>query len=34
MWVNIEHEDVSFGPLDGLRVAAENLRTANSALVH
>jgi sugar phosphate isomerase/epimerase len=33
MWVNIEHEDVSFGPLDGLRVAAENLCTANSALV-
>lgn len=33
MWVNIEHEDVSFGPLEGLRVAAETLKTADSTLV-
>ena len=32
MWVNIEHEDVAFGPLEGLQVAAETLKTANSAL--
>ncbi|WKG01632.1 sugar phosphate isomerase/epimerase [Mycolicibacterium sp. HK-90] len=33
MWVNIEHEDVSFGPLEGLRVAAETLKTADATLV-
>jgi sugar phosphate isomerase/epimerase len=33
MWVNIEHEDVAFGPLEGLQVAAETLKTANSASV-
>ena len=32
MWVNIEHEDVSFGPLEGLRVAAETLKAANSVV--
>jgi sugar phosphate isomerase/epimerase len=31
--VNIEHEDVEFGPLEGLQVAAETLKTANSAMV-
>ena len=33
MWVNIEHEDVAFGPLEGLQVAAETLKSANSASV-
>lgn len=33
MWVNIEHEDVAFGPLEGLTVAAETLKAANSASV-
>ncbi len=33
MWVNIEHEDVEFDALDGLRVAAESLTSANSAPV-
>jgi sugar phosphate isomerase/epimerase len=33
MAVNIEHEDVELGPLEGLRVAAETLNSANSALV-
>jgi sugar phosphate isomerase/epimerase len=32
IWVNIEHEDVAFGPLEGLQVAAETLKAANSAL--
>ena len=31
--VNIEHEDVEFGPLEGLRVAAETLKAANSTSV-
>ena len=31
MGVNIEHEDVEFGPLEGLQVAAETLKAANSA---
>ena len=30
MAVNIEHEDVEFGPLEGLQVAAETLKAANS----
>ena len=34
MAVNIEHEDVEFGPLEGLQVAAETLKAANSATVH
>ena len=33
MWVNIEHEDVELGQLEGLEVAAETLKSANSALV-
>jgi sugar phosphate isomerase/epimerase len=33
MAVNIEHEDVAYGPLDGLRIAAETLKAANSAKV-
>ena len=33
MWINIEHEDVEFGPLEGLQVAAETLKAANSASV-
>ena len=33
MAVNIEHEDVEFGPLEGLQVAAETLKAANSATV-
>ncbi|SFG07075.1 AP endonuclease family 2 C terminus [Mycobacterium sp. 455mf] len=33
IWVNIEHEDLSFGPLEGLRVAAETLKTADATLV-
>jgi len=33
MWVNIEHEDGAFGPLEGLQVAAETLKSANSASV-
>lgn len=32
MWVNIEHEDVAFGPLEGLQVAAETLKAANAAV--
>ena len=33
MWVNIEHEDVAFGPLEGLKIAADVLKAANSATV-
>jgi sugar phosphate isomerase/epimerase len=33
MWVNIEHEDAAFGPLEGLRVAAETLKSANPVAV-
>ena len=33
MAVNIEHEDVELGQLEGLQVAAETLKAANSALV-
>ncbi|MEP9393751.1 MULTISPECIES: sugar phosphate isomerase/epimerase family protein [Gordonia] len=33
MAVNIEHEDVSLGQIDGLREAAQTLRAADSALV-
>ncbi|MBP1326485.1 sugar phosphate isomerase/epimerase [Leucobacter exalbidus] len=32
MWVNIEHEDVSLGRIEGLEVAAQVLRAANAAL--
>ena len=32
MWVNIEHEDVSLGRIEGLEVAAAVLRDANAAL--
>lgn len=32
MWVNIEHEDVSLGRIEGLEVAATVLRDANAAL--
>jgi len=32
MWVNIEHEDVSLGRIEGLEVAAKVLRDANAAL--
>lgn len=32
MWVNIEHEDVSLGQIEGLEVAAAVLRDANAAL--
>ena len=32
MWVNIEHEDVSLGRIEGLEVAAQVLRDANAAL--
>ena len=34
MAVNIEHEDVELGQLEGLQVAAETLNAANSAAVH
>jgi hypothetical protein len=33
MAVNIEHEDVELGQLEGLRVAADTLNAANSATV-
>ena len=33
MAVNIEHEDVAYGPLEGLRIAAETLKAANSTTV-
>ncbi len=33
MWVNIEYEDVAFGPLEGLQVAAQTLKMADAALV-
>jgi sugar phosphate isomerase/epimerase len=33
MCVNIEHEDVEFGPLEGLQVAAETLTAPNTALL-
>jgi hypothetical protein len=33
MAVNIEHEDVELGRLEGLHVAAQALKTANSATV-
>jgi sugar phosphate isomerase/epimerase len=33
MAVNIEHEDVELGQLEGLRVAADTLKAANSAVV-
>jgi len=33
MAVNIEHEDVELGQLEGLQVAAETLKAANSAAV-
>ncbi|MHA3685101.1 sugar phosphate isomerase/epimerase family protein [Leucobacter sp. HY1908] len=32
MWVNIEHEDVSLGRIEGLEVAAQVLRDADTAL--
>lgn len=32
MWVNIEHEDVSLGRIEGLEVAAKVLRDADAAL--
>ncbi|QIK63467.1 sugar phosphate isomerase/epimerase [Leucobacter viscericola] len=32
MWVNIEHEDVSLGRIEGLEVASKVLREANAAL--
>ncbi|MBL3699416.1 sugar phosphate isomerase/epimerase family protein [Leucobacter luti] len=32
MWVNIEHEDVSLGRIEGLEVAADVLTRANAAL--
>jgi sugar phosphate isomerase/epimerase len=32
MWVNIEHEDVSLGRIEGLEVAARVLRDADAAL--
>ena len=32
MWVNIEHEDTSLGPIEGLEVAADVLRRADVAL--
>ncbi|MGO1538912.1 MAG: sugar phosphate isomerase/epimerase family protein [Leucobacter sp.] len=32
MWVNIEHEDVSLGRIEGLEVAANVLRDANASL--
>jgi sugar phosphate isomerase/epimerase len=32
MLVNIEHEDVSLGPIEGLQVAAKVLRDADAAL--
>lgn len=32
MWVNIEHEDVSLGRIEGLEVASTVLRAANEAL--
>ena len=34
MAVNIEHEDVELGQLEGLQVAAQTLKAANSAVVH
>ena len=33
MAVNIEHEDVELGQLEGLQVAAETLKAANSATI-
>jgi hypothetical protein len=33
MAVNIEHEDVELGQLEGLQVAADTLKAANSATV-
>ena len=33
MAVNIEHEDVELGQIEGLQKAAETLKAANSALV-
>jgi sugar phosphate isomerase/epimerase len=33
MAVNIEHEDVELGQLEGLQVAADTLKAANSAAV-
>ncbi len=33
MAVNIEHEDVELGRLEGLRVAADTLKAANSVAV-
>ncbi len=32
MWVNIEHEDVAFGPLEGLQIAAHTLKAADAVL--
>lgn len=32
MWVNIEHEDVSLGAIEGLEIAAQVLKDANAAL--
>ena len=32
--VNIEHEDIALGRIEGLAVAAEVLKAANSATVH
>ncbi|WP_025134185.1 sugar phosphate isomerase/epimerase [Leucobacter sp. PH1c] len=34
MWVNIEHEDVSLGRIEGLEVAADVLTRANAALTN
>ena len=31
MWLNIEHEDVELGRIEGLEVAAVVLRAANAA---
>lgn len=33
MAVNIAHEDVSFGPLEGLRAAAGTVKSADAMLV-
>jgi sugar phosphate isomerase/epimerase len=33
MCVNIEHDDVEFGPLEGLQVDAETLKAGNTALL-
>jgi sugar phosphate isomerase/epimerase len=33
MAVNIEHGDVAYGPLEGLRIATRTLKAANSTTV-